>query len=414
MKMKRILAFILAAAMIMGLCACNNAPKPASEPINIVFVLGIADGEAVVPNDSIRELTALPSQPGSSVAFVSAESTPASIGKPISIADLSDRGYTDTMQERARQGIRADLSERISTYSPSVGELDLAAATAYAVRQLNATAVPGRKNLLVFCASGRSTRGLINFSETPISRVDVDATVPGVAEQMHTDLKAVDEIIWYSCADCGGERQQTLSSAERAKLREFYAKLFQTLGAPDVEFRDDLPDAGYYSFPSKPVTRMETEETVSGLQELKAVTPDALEQTALLEPLVFPESMVRYCPDSDEFLDPAAAEAAIQPVADYLLQHRDLQVLLYGTCAGDTDSDSALSLARARAERVREALISAAVEESRITVLPVSIYDDRYYQFGLGTGSAASVNRKVVLMDLHSPEAERLLACATP
>ena len=61
-----------------------------------------------------------------------------------------------------------------------------------------------------------------------------------------------------------------------------------------------------------------------------------------------------------------------------------------------------------------EVLVSAGVAPSRVQVISVSVYDDPYYQFGLGTGSAASVNRKCVLMDLRSAEAEKLLALEKP
>lgn len=415
MIMKKLVLFTLALSLLLFFAGCQNtAAAPAADPVNIVFVLGIADGESVVAAESIRELAALPSQPGSSYAFVSVESSSAPIGESDVIADLTDRGYTEDMMKRVRQGIRADLNGRVASYVPSTAEIDLAAAVTCAVRLLNTNAAPGRRNVLVFWASGRSSTGLIDLSETPISRLDVDASVPVIAEQMHTDMSSVDQVVWYSCGDCGGTTQSAPSAGEQAKLREFYGKLFQTLGAKDVDFRDDLPNDGFYSFPETPVTRMETETVCSGLKELKAATPEVLEQTALQEALVIPESMVKFRPDSAEFLDQAGAEAAIRPVSNYLLQHEELRILLYGTCAGDSDSDSAVKLARSRAEHVMEVLVSAGVAPSRVQVISVSVYDDPYYQFGLGTGSAASVNRKCVLMDLRSAEAEKLLALEKP
>ena len=415
MIMKKLVLFTLAASILLCLCGCSNNASPAvTDPVNIVFVLGIADGEAVITGNNIRELSDLPSQPGSNYAFVSAESNPTTIGKSDTVADLSDRGYTQEMMKRVRDGMRADLNGRVEAYTPCSAEIDIAAATIYAVRTLNSNAIPGRKNIIVYCASGRSSTGLINLSETPIYKLDVDASLPVIAEKMHTDMKTVDEVICYYIGDCSSQTQMNLSTEEKAKMREFYGKLFKALGAKNVVFRDKLPDAGYYSFPDTPVTRMDVHTVTSGLKELKAVTPEALEETALQEALVFPESKVKYLPDSDEFLDPTAAAEAIQPAADYLLQHRDLQILLYGTCAGDSDSASAIDLARSRAERVKEVLMNAGVDEYRIKVISVSVYDDPYYQFGLGTSAAASVNRKCVLMDIRTPEAERLLACSKP
>ena len=45
------------------------------------------------------------------------------------------------------------------------------------------------------------------------------------------------------------------------------------------------------------------------------------------DPIVIPETQVRYQPDSADFLDPQAAAAAIDPVAQYLLKYPDLKYL---------------------------------------------------------------------------------------
>lgn len=151
--------FLVAVALLMvsGLTGCGGSEDiQTSNPVNIAFVVGIADDETKL-NEGIAELATLPANPGTDYAFISVESEPVTIGEPGTIPDLSDRGYTDVMMERVRDGIKADLTNRLESYEPVSPEIDMAAATELAVRTLNAHAVEGRENVLVFYCGGKST-----------------------------------------------------------------------------------------------------------------------------------------------------------------------------------------------------------------------------------------------------------------
>ena len=151
--------FVLVSTLLTG-CA-SPADAGAKEPVNIAFVVGIADDETVL-NDGIAELSALPALPGTDYAFISAVGVPVTIGEPGTIPDLSDRGYTNDMMERVYAGIRADLAERLASYMPATGEIDMAATITLAVRTLNAHAVEGRPNILVLYCSGRRA-GVLHY-----------------------------------------------------------------------------------------------------------------------------------------------------------------------------------------------------------------------------------------------------------
>lgn len=426
-NMKTIIVFVLTVVMAMVFTGCNAIET--GEPVNIAFVVGIADGESKV-NSGIDELFDLPACPGSDFAFISVEGSPVCIGEPGTMADLSSRGYSNAMMDRIRSGIRAELSTRLDSYRPSSAQIDMAGAIELGVRQLNSQAVDGRKNILVLYCSGRSSAGLIDLVETPAFKVDIEASVATIAQKMGIDMSKVDEVIWYAIGECGGE-QPALSSGEKGKLRDFYTQLFIALGMdPDhILFKSNLPSSECYHFEDVPVSCMAVEDTGSGLKELVEVAPEDYDdvgvsvlETAdtsvpevpvapiLAEPIVFPENIVQYLPDSDRFLDPEAAAEAIQPVVDLLLRHPDLEVLLYGTCAGGANSEYTLRLGKARAMSVRDVLVAAGVDESRITVVSVKVEDDPYYQDGLGTGAEASVNRKTVIVDKSSALAEKIFA----
>ncbi len=412
-KVVVMLSLILLGSILLTGCA-SQAEGGNNEPVNIAFVVGIADDETVL-NDGIAELATLPTLPGTDYAFVSAVGVPVTIGEPGTIPDLSDLGYTNDMMERVYAGIRADLAERLSSYMPATGEIDMASAIVLAVRTLNAHAVEGRPNILVFYCSGKSTTGLINMVETPVFKLDADVSVPEVAAKMNLDMSSIDEVIWYCCGDCG-IKQPALSPNEKDQMKSFYESLFYTLGVKQMTFKNNLPSKECYDFSETPVSSMAVEGTVNGLRELVVLEPEMFEEiddTVVLAeefieiPIVIREDQVRYWPDSDQFLDPDAAAEAIQPMVDFLLSHPGIDLVIYSTCAGDTDCEW---LSRARSESVKKVLLAGGVDENRINVVSISVRNDPYYQFGLGTGAEASVNRKTVMVFSTSAFGQELIS----
>ena len=391
--MKNITVVLLGVLLLTMLSGCGGSETEPINVANVAFVLGIADDETKV-NDGISELEALPTLAGSTYAFISAEGQPTTIGEPGEIPDFSQKGYTKDMMNRVYASIKADLTQRLETYQPSTAEIDMAAATELAVRNLNAHAIEGRRNVLVYYCSGRSTTGLINMTETGLDDLDIEASVAAIAKQMDADMSKVDEIICYCFGDCG-PKQGSLCAEEKVTMKTFYEELFHALGASTVTFRDDLPSTEAYSFSDTPVSAIPVKDTVSGLSA---------------EPIVLSESKLEFLADSAEFKDTDAAEAALQPVADMLLKDHDLRVLVYSTCAGDIDYPE---LSSKRSETVKNCLMAkGVVEESRIVVVNVKVANDPYYKLGLGTGPEASVNRKTVIVDLSSEFGRRQLLLA--
>lgn len=402
------------AAMILLftlLCAgCTKNPEEA-DPVNIAFILGVLDDETVV-NTGIDELTALPARPGTEYSLISAEGTPTLIGAG-SIADLSSRRYTEVMMDRIYEGIRADLTEQLATYTPTVGEIDMANAISLGIRALNAHRVDGRQNILVLYCGGKSTSGLINMLQTPVYQMDIDASAQTIAKKMNVSMEGIDEVIWYCCGEYGSN-QPKLNSEEKAKLKAFYTQLFMALGMNDasVTFREDLPSSEYYSFPDTPVSAMAVEGTFSGLQKLTSLNEINFKErseTIFESPIVITEGQIGYKPDSSDFLDPVAASEVLEPIAEYLITHKDQKILLYSTCAGDTDSDYSMKLAAQRSERISEILQMSGIEQERITVVAVKKSEDPYFEFARGTGSAGSINRKTVIMDINSDLSQHFL-----
>ena len=401
--------FLTAMTLSILFCLTGCGGSEENEPVNIAFVVGIADDETKL-NEGISELANLPASPGTDYAFISVEGEPSTIAEG-TIPDFTERGYTDTMMEKVRAGIMTDLTERLNSYKPKASEIDMAASTELAVRTLNAHAVDGRKNILVYYCGGKSTTGLINMLETPVYQMNVQSSAAAVAEKMNLDMSNIDEVILYCLGDFG-DKQAKLSPDEKTQLRDFYKELFTALGAKKVTVKDNPPSSERYSFPDTPVSCMPVEGTESGLVDLDPEMFEDADSKALESPIVIPETQVSYKGDSAEFLDADAAKDAIQPVADFLSEYSDVNILVYGTCAGDVDSSETLTLGKARAESVKQVLVSAGVDEKRITAVTVKVSDDPYHKYNLGTGPEAQVNRKTVMVDITTEFAKQILANA--
>lgn len=410
--MKRIFPVVILALLLFLCSSCEEIPYP-EEAVNAAFVVGITSNNTQF-NTAIHEVAMLPAAAGSVYSFILADGSPAEVCSG-TIPDLSERNYSKDMLTRALSGIQADIASQITGASPDSDEVDLATAIQAAGRALQANRLDGRENLLVIYSNCISTTGLINLVETPISKLDLDISVQSILDSMKgvVDLNGV-QVIIYACGDVA-EPQQMLSSHERGLLKEFYKKILLGLDADSVEFRDDLPLSTAYEFPQK-VSCMATEGLGSALKEITVITPDTFSADAepstspfLDRVFAIPETMVAFQGDSPQFLDPSAAEAALQPIAQYLLKHTDLRVLLLGSCAGDEETEFTLELSTSRAQTVRSALISQGVPEDRVIAIGLRLKDNPWHEYGVGYGEEGAVNRVTILLDASSEMAQQIL-----
>ena len=403
-----ILALIAIFITIVSSIGCIGSGEGPSSPINIAFVLGIADGETMI-DEGIIELSSLPALPGTDYAFISVEGEPACIGEPAVIQDYSDRGYTEVMMERLRSGIRADIASKLKAYTPLSPEIDMASAIDFAVRTVNSHAVDGRENILVFYCSGRSTAGLINMVETPVYKLDVDSSVSAVANKMRADMSEIDKVIWYACGSFGG--QSPLNPTEVGQLKSFYNNLFKSLGLKsDIDFRENLAISEYYCFVDAPVSDIDVEGTRSGLVDL----PDATEEP-MCEPLgITPVNLLEdiyFEADTAVLINRDEALAKLSGVAEQIIASGDTTYLLLGGCAGDTSIDEGswgVSLSRDRAYVIRDLLHELNVQNKQLIVIGMGSSCLNHVP-DLGTGIEGEVNRVCWILRADTPEGMEIL-----
>lgn len=410
--MKKYLIILLSLLLLFFTGCKSEESTPLDRSYNMALVFSGVNNNPVL-DTSIRELSQLSSLEGSAYSFILADATPSAVCSG-TVPVVSDRGYSEAMLERVHASVSADILSQLKSAAPDAPEGDLADAISLAVRTIRANVNDERTDLLVVYSSGISTSGLLNLVETPVYLLDVDRSVADLSEVLDWDLTGI-QVVWYCCGDVSGTDQPPLSHTERATLKNFYQRLFQSKGCQAVEFRDDLPLDEAYHY-SQPVSVMAT-EGVSSL--LKVVDHSDLQEDegqlfAEGSLLSFREEELRFLPDSTKLADTASAREALSGVISYLEANPDMHLLICGTTtsAGEKDSCRAFSLRRAKA--VYKLLSEAGISKKRLHPLGCGWSSCLYQHDRTADGeldeSVAPLNRSVVLLDYHSEAAGRIEA----
>jgi len=398
-KMYVAFSLMLSLASLLILTGCGTATASDAVVESVAIVAG--------PHANSRELNLASQQVRDSVtAAVESEgfvSVVCADGEPDVIAELSfklDDRYRNADKTRLEQdaknkvvGILTELTE-VKANSPEVDTLE---AIRLAARTLGDAPAGSRKTMLVL-DTGLSTVGLLSFGNNLLT------ADPNVIADMLEDLEAIPDlagvrVIWQQLGDVAAP-QEDLTPRQKNCLEAVWRTLLERGGAT-FELSTAIPNSG----------------TLDGLPEVSALslpkdTPIAFEPESetfsFREPVFLSDSLVQFIGDSAQYLDAEKAESVLKPVADYMLSHEDVSLMLVGTTAGDFDSEYTLRLSSDRANAVRDTLVSFGVAGSRLVTKGMGC-GDPWHIAGVGTdGPLASQNRKVVLIDMSADVVQEL------
>ena len=316
-----------------------------------------------------------------------------------------DEKYKSASSERLDMDARSKATNLISGMQGVIAtdpEVDYLSALNLAVRTLSSLEGYDSKSIVVI-GTGLSTTGVLDFRNNLIS-ADPSTIVEQLQEKGEIPNFSGMTVYWQQMGDVAPP-QQSLTSAQRDTLQQIYGGIVETGGGTFV----------YNDIIANPVNQDVVYPTVTPV-ELPADTPISFEpeilstkENVFQDPIVLPERQVTFVGDQAEYLYPEKADRVLQPIADFLKEH-EITILLCGTTAGDTNSAYTTQLSQARAEAVKETLVSHGVDPERIIAAGLGC-SNPWHVSGLSTSDpAASCNRKVVLIDTSSPTAQEILA----
>lgn len=318
-----------------------------------------------------------------------------------------DAQYKKASKDKLKTDARAKATNLITYMEGQVAndaQVDYLDGLRMAVRSLSSLEGYDSKTIVVI-GTGLSTQGTLNFQNNLLS-VEPEAVLDQLEKKAEIPDFTGITVVWQQMGDVALP-QQDLSQTQRKRLQEIWGGIVERGGGTFV----------YNDIMANPVDSEATYPAVDTV-ELPAETPvdfdaamfDTGDESLLEEPVMLTEEQVSFVPDKATYLDEDEAVATIQPIADYLLEHEQITVLLAGTTAGDEDSDYTMTLSQKRADAVRSTLVQLGVDESRIVTMGLGS-SDPWHVYGAGyEGSIASGNRKVVLLDASSDTAKEILS----
>ena len=389
--------------MISCLILCTGCSESKADtddrPIAVVFVLGAhANSKALNLNSDLpkEHLEAAATSFGMVAAIVN-DGYPELVYSRKYEVDEQYKGNKELLEKLGKKAAVEDL-QQLQLVRANDSEVDTLASLWLAVRTLE-SAPQGAKKVIIVLDSGLSTTGLLDFrgnlinveGETLAKKLDDKEAVP--------DFSGV-TVYWQGMGDVESP-QKELSHSQRNNLEAIWEAIVKE-GKGSFEALDYVPN---------PAGDNDTLPSVSvvDLPEESALRFDPAE-ISFDQPRFLSEEQVRFAGNSDKYVDTAKAESVIEPVAAYMKQNPQFELLLVGTTAGDDPSAYTTDLSGRRAETVKQTLVSFGVETDRIRTLGMGPSDPWHIPgAGTGTDRMASQNRKVVMLDMNSEIAQNLL-----
>lgn len=407
--MKKTISMILMLACIITLvstlagCSGNGVKAPAEKTAVCYVIANTANSKGLNFNSPLVQDTVYSTVRNYGfIAVVNADGKPEIVHA--ASYDLEDK-YKSASKEKLDMDARSKATNIVLSMQSIIAddpEVDYLESLRLAVRTLSSLEGYDSKTI-VLMGTGLSTTGVMNFSNNLIS-AEPEMVINLLNEK--SEIPDFTGITVYSqqLGDVAAP-QQELTSAQRIKLEKIYGGIVETGGGNFVYneiIANPVDDTKQY--PSVTPVKLPSDAPIS-FEEVVFEEENIFE-----EPVFLTEEKIGFVADKDTFLNPTEASETLRPVAEYLVEHPTVSIVLAGTTAGDSDSDFTLTLSRKRAETVKNALIDLGVSADRIITIGLGSEKDPWHVYNAGyDGAAASGNRKVVLLDASSERAASIL-----
>ncbi len=418
--MKKIVTFVLIFICVLALvstltgCTKESANDTPAEKAAVCFVVGgHANSQGLNMNGPLVQDTVYSTiRNYGFIGVVSAD------GKPEVVHAASydiDAKYKSASKDKLDMDARSKATNIIVSMQSVVAndpEVDYLAALRLAVRTLSSLEGYDSKRIIVI-GTGLSTTGVLDFNNNLIS-AEPDVVVNLLNEKSEIPDFSGITVYWQQMGDVAAP-QKDLTSAQRMKLQGIYGGLVEAGGGVFI-YNEIIANPADVTSQLPAVTPVELpDDTPIYFDPVVFEESADDEKNVFEEPVILTEEQVTFIGDKAEYLNPEEALKTLQPIAEYLVQHPSISIMLAGTTAGDKDSDFTISLSRARAETVRGTLVELGVDERRIIAVGLGSINDPWHIWDAGyDGPAASSNRKVVLLDASSETAISILNQSTP
>lgn len=419
--MKRTISTILMycfiiSLMISAISGCtrkiqNGQTEDTSKKIAACFVIG-ATGNSLGLNYSssiVRETTYNLIRNYGYIAVVNADGNPEVVHASSYDVDERFKGAQGPKLDMEANKKSKALIANMESLTANDMEVDYLKSLQLAVSSLASLEGYDAKKIIVL-GTGLNTVGELDFTKN-LLYADPGVIVEKLKEKKEIpDLTDINTVEWQQLG-CVASPQKELNGKQKDKLEKIYMGIIEA-GGSHVNFNEVI---------SNPVDNTKDFPTVTPI-DLPSDEPIAFDpkdfdisyDTAFDKPVFLTEEKVTFIADKAEYLHLEDAKDTLKPIAECLISHPQLTILLAGTTAGDVDESHTLHLSLERAEAVKNTLVKFGADGSRIITIGLGSTRNPWHVYGLGTGSAGSVNRAVVVMNAEGETAMSILRQHNP
>ena len=408
--MKKIFAVTIAVLITLASfsgCELNTVTIPASDPYNLIIVLGVR-ANAKTPDLSLLSEDLLNAATSAAkVTIIVADGDPF-IFASVSLQKIS-YGLSETNRCKKKTSYAAQLVQLCSEAAAKTDEADI-----YKSLALTSRCVTGSADHIVVLENGLGTTGRVDFTKAPLSRIDVRELADNILDGSYClDMKGA-SVELFGLGEVAGV-QPELSMGDYKSLVDFYQVLFEKSNANVSVKTTPFSTSGEVQSShrvkvcpvSSDICKIPIKPEASPDE---AVTPTPKEAAPLTDGMVIdiPTTSVGFIADSAELLDPAAAADALADISNSLkLSGSDM--VLVGMTATSGNADDAKELSVKRAETVRTLLENMGVDTADYTAIGTGYSGENPFHVNDIENNKliepkAVMNRTVLLMTLTTAE----------
>lgn len=399
-RIKTIIIMLAAVAMAAMLTGCG---RKEDSPISLVIIGGgnrnipVLSSNCEVMHGSMYDAA----YTHGNITMLNCDGSP-QVFFQTSIPESEVKGLSENKKKRIAEDRVTQLQQAYSSVEPKVPEVNTLKAITMAARSL---AGSSETKVLLINDGGIPTSGYLNFTNG-IMDAEPEAIVDALkGMQALPDLTGV-KCIWIGLGDTIAP-QEELSERQKANLKAIWEEILYAAGADSVIFDGSYStNMAYENAPA--VTTIPAEDESMYVQTSKKVS-----DTKPIETVILDSARLQFIGDQAVFTDENQAESVLKSTAQTLISHPSNHVYVIGTTAGSSGNSSyTMNLSQARADVVKDKLVSMGVPESQMTAKGLGSTDP-YHEYDLDANGnmieeIAKRNRKTIIMDVNSAEAALL------
>lgn len=336
---------------------------------------------------------------GARVSVVRCDGMPEIVSQ-FSVNRLDTKGLSEYRAEQQRSEAEQFILSEINKCRPVYSQVDTLQAINVAACHLQNSR---GKKIIIVVDSGLGTAGYLDFTKGLLN-ADTGLVIDLLKKASAIPELSGIQVVWLGCGKTAAP-QEPLSETQIVHLREIWQAVLTEAGAT-VKFYDALLTAvDVADFPD--VALVEVESRTIEIPE--DVLIDEVE-VPILDTVVLDSSKIRFVGDKAVFVDREEASKELYEVAKTLILNPQNRVLVVGTTAGGNDNAFCRELSAARAEAVKEVLMSYGIDESRMVCIGLTGPQDPFHindldEKGKMIEEIARKNRKVMIIDVNSEDA---------